>query len=174
MNQVILVDSEDREIGVMEKLEAHRKGLLHRAFSIFLFNGKGEMLLQKRAESKYHCGGLWSNACCSHPQPDKDIQWCLQEKLYQELRISAHLQKAFSLTYRAELDNGLTEFEYDHIYIGQFEGELHPNPKEVSSYRYVSIDSIADELKSKPEVFTPWFKILFEPLRTHYAQLKSA
>lgn len=173
MNQVILVDSEDREIGVMEKLEAHRKGLLHRAFSIFLFNGKDEMLLQKRADSKYHCGGLWSNTCCSHPQPGRQMNWCLEEKLYQEMRISTPLQKAFDLTYRAELSNGLTEFEYDHVYLGRYDDIPCPNPNEVSKWRYVPMDVIAHELQQNPDQFTPWFKILFEPLRTHYLHLKS-
>lgn len=174
MNQVILVDSEDREIGVMEKLEAHRKGLLHRAFSIFLFNSKGEMLLQKRADSKYHCGGLWSNACCSHPQPERDLQWCLKEKLYQEMRITTPLQKAFSLTYRAVLDNGLIEFEYDHIYIGHYNDTPSPNPDEVSGWRYLSMEEIADDIRKNPTLYTPWFKILFEPLCTHYTHLKTA
>lgn len=169
-NDVILVDTDDREIGTMEKLEAHQRGLLHRAFSVFLFNSAGEMLIHRRAKHKYHCGGKWSNACCSHPVSGIDIETCLREKLFQEMGIESELVKAFEYTYRAELENGLIEHEYDHVYIGKYNGSPDPNPDEADDWRYASVDSLRKEMIVAPERFTPWFKMLFEKVVQHQAE----
>lgn len=165
---VILVDTDDREIGTMEKLEAHEKGLLHRAFSIFLFNDRGEMLIHRRALTKYHCGGQWSNTCCSHPEKGKDLNDCLRDKLFQEMGIAAEVEKAFEFTYRAEMENGLTEHEYDHVYIGRYNDAPRPNPEEVCDWRYVSMPALEAELRNEPEKFTPWFRMLFDRITKHY------
>lgn len=174
VSHVILVDQFDNELGTMEKLEAHEKGVLHRAFSIFLFNDQGEMLLQKRASEKYHCGDLWSNTCCSHPVKDVALQTCIQAKLHQEMGISAPVEKAFDFTYRAEMANGLIEHEYDHIYVGHFNGIPSPNPAEVSEWRFASMDEIGRDLCARPERYTVWFRLLFDPLSRHYAKYKCA
>lgn len=172
--KVILVDKNDMPIGVMDKLEAHEKGALHRAFSIFLFNYRGEMLLQKRATEKYHCGGLWSNTCCSHPQPDEKISDNMTQKLMQEMGISAPLQKAFTFLYRSEMANGLIEHELDHIYTGIYTGASSVNPEEVEAWSYCSIEKIGLELQRNPEQFTPWFRLLFDPVVNHIQNLKRA
>ncbi|MCA1751977.1 MAG: isopentenyl-diphosphate Delta-isomerase [Cryomorphaceae bacterium] len=171
---VILVDAEDREIGTMEKLEAHKKGLLHRAFSIFLFNDQGEMLIHRRALSKYHCGGQWSNTCCSHPIKGKALNDCLSTKLHQEMGITAELEKAFEFTYRAEMENGLIEHEYDHVFIGRYKDTPRPNPREVCDWRYAPIDDVSAEMRSNPEKFTPWFRMLFDSVASHYATIDGA
>lgn len=158
----------------MEKMEAHRKGLLHRAFSIFIFNSAGEMLLHKRADGKYHCGGMWTNAVCSHPRPDENQAQALERKMRQEMGFSTEVSKAFDLTYRANLDNGLIEHEYDEVFYGIYEGELSPNPEEVEAYRYSSIQEIREEIRLNPDLFTPWFKLLFERMSKYYSSLKRA
>lgn len=167
MDQVVLVDAFDREIGVMEKMEAHEKALLHRAFSVFLFNQRGEMLLQQRAVSKYHSGGLWTNACCSHPRPgERNIDAAIR-RTYEELGFHPDIRHAFSFTYRAEFDNGLTEHEFDHVFVGRYEGPIRPNPSEVSAYCYKSMDAIRMELSTEPHLYTEWFKIAFHEVETH-------
>ncbi|HKL03016.1 MAG TPA: isopentenyl-diphosphate Delta-isomerase [Cryomorphaceae bacterium] len=166
-NHVILVDSNDKRVGVMEKMEAHQKGLLHRAFSVFLFNDNNEMLIHQRASKKYHCGGLWTNACCSHPQDGENIDQTIQRKLMQEMGITCPVEKAFNFVYRSELDNGLTEYEFDHVYTGKFSGIPKPNPEEVSDWKYVSLLNIENELANNPGNFTPWFQLLFSPLAAH-------
>lgn len=166
---VILVDEKDQQIGTMEKLEAHEKGVLHRAFSIFLFNKKGEMLLQKRAMEKYHTPGLWTNTCCSHPRTNETIDEALQRKLKQEMGITCEVQKAFQFLYKSELESGLIEHELDHVYYGYFDESPNPNPEEVSDWKYSSITDIREEFKNHPEQYTPWFKIIFERM-TKYAK----
>jgi isopentenyl-diphosphate delta-isomerase len=170
VEHVILVDSDDRELGQAEKIEAHQKGLLHRAFSIFLFDNEGRMLLQKRASSKYHTGGLWTNACCSHPRPHEPIQNTLDFKLMQEMGISCEVQKAFNFLYKAELDNGLTEYELDHVYFGTFSGKPKPNPEEVEDWAYRHIEDIKTDLARNPHRYTPWFQMLFIPILAHLGQ----
>lgn len=167
--EVILVDENDREVGSMEKLEAHEKGLLHRAFSIFLFNENGDMLLQKRAAHKYHTPGLWTNACCSHPRMGETMDEALRRKLAQEMGIACPVKKAFGFTYKSQLGKGLTEHEYDHVYFGYFGGEPKPNPEEVEDWKYAPIAGIKADLKVHPEQYTPWFKMLFDRI-TEYAQ----
>jgi isopentenyl-diphosphate delta-isomerase len=161
MQQVILVNEQDEAIGIMEKMEAHEKALLHRAFSVFLFNKNGQMLLQQRAIHKYHSPGLWTNACCSHPNPGETVQDAAIRRLYEELGFSAPVKKAFHFTYKAAFDNGLTEHEYDHVFVGIYEGPVHPNEEEVQDISYKSMDEIAVDLETDPHKYTEWFKIAF-------------
>ena len=161
---VILVDERDVQIGTMEKLEAHQKALLHRAFSIFVFNAKGEMLLHKRAANKYHSAGLWTNACCSHPGPGEEILLAAQNRLQEEMGIRTELRKAFDFTYKAAFENGLTEYEFDHVYIGEYNGAIFPNKDEVSDYCFKSITDIKDSINSHPQKYTEWFKIALPKL----------
>jgi len=171
---VILVDENDRQTGVCEKLEAHRKGLLHRAFSIFLFNSKGEVLLQQRAVEKYHTGGLWTNACCSHPRPDEKQEDALQRKLFQEMGVNCPLTKIFQFTYSAKLDNGLTENELDYVYVGEFDSDPNPNPAEVQAWKYISLNQLKKEIEENGDQYTPWFKMLMPKVEEHYASLKTS
>ena len=154
--EVILVNKSGRRTGVAEKMEAHRKGLLHRAFSIFLFNEKGEMLLQKRAKSKYHFAGLWSNACCSHPRPGEKTLSAAKRRLREELGIECPMKNSGQVVYKAfDKKSGLTEHEFDYIEIGNYSKEIPFNPKEVEQVKWVSINELKKLLKS-PEKFTPW------------------
>jgi isopentenyl-diphosphate delta-isomerase len=162
MEEVILVSPQDEEIGYMEKMEAHQLGLLHRAFSVFLFNSKGEMLLQKRAFSKYHSGGLWTNACCSHPRKGETIEQAASRRTREELGCEPELQKIHSFIYKAALDNNLTEHEFDHVLVGNFEGEMNLNIDEVSEIVYLPVQQIRQEMNEQPDKFTVWFKIIFE------------
>jgi len=160
---VILVDSLDVELGIMEKMQAHMDGgTLHRAFSIFVFNSKGEMLLQRRALRKYHSGGLLTNTCCSHPRPGETVLEGAVRRLREEMGMSCDLEEKFSFEYKAELDNGLTEWELDHVLLGVTDKLPDINTEEVHSYEFMSIEEIKKELRSKPEMFTEWFKICFE------------
>jgi len=161
---VILVDERDVQIGTMEKLEAHQKALLHRAFSVFVFNAKGEMLLHKRAANKYHSAGLWTNACCSHPGPGEETLLAAQNRLQEEMGISTELQKAFDFTYKAAFENGLTEHEFDHVYVGEYNGAIFPNKDEVSDYCFKPIADIKDSINSHPQKYTEWFKIALPKL----------
>lgn len=160
MEEVILVDFADLQIGTMEKLQAHKEGRLHRAFSIFLFNERGEMLLQQRAFEKYHSGGLWSNTCCSHPRPNEEILDAAHRRLKEEMGIDCPLKKTFSFTYRAELDHGLIEYELDHVFIGKYDGPIFPNEEEVFAARWALPWTLLDEIAVEPEKFTYWFKRL--------------
>ena len=168
-DQLILVDEQDNPIGTCEKMEAHRKGLLHRAFSVFIFDAQGRMLLQQRALSKYHSGGLWTNACCSHPFPGEDNLTAATRRLQEELGFTTSLRKAFDFCYRAAFDNGLTEHEFDHVFVGQYEGTLEVNPQEVMDYCFLSLEEIENQLETRPDRYTEWFKIAFPRLR-HWKQ----
>jgi len=164
---VVLVTESDEAIGIMDKLEAHREALLHRAFSIFVFNNKGEMLLQQRAKSKYHSAGLWTNACCSHPRPGEDILSAASRRLQEELGFTTPLQKAFEFIYRASFENGLTEYEYDHVFVGVYDGAIIPDKNEVSDYCFKSKETINHDLQTRGEQYTEWFKIAFPQLESH-------
>ena len=164
LESVILVDRNDQEVGIMEKIQAHREGVLHRAFSIFIFNSNGQMLLQKRAENKYHSGGLWTNSCCSHPRPGERIQEAAYRRLDEEFGFTTSLEFAFSFIYKAGLDNDLTEHELDHVFIGWSDDIPVPDPDEISEWRYVDVHDIVEEMESSPEKFTEWFKIAFPML----------
>lgn len=160
MEKVVLVDANDREIGVMEKLEAHRKGLLHRAFSILLFNSDGQLLLQKRSNTKYHSGGLWTNTCCSHPRPDEDIQAAVERRLHEEMGISAFPEFLYSFTYRAELDTDLIEHELDYVFTGIYDDEPVVNPDEVADWKFVKVADILSDIQHNPDAYTAWFRLI--------------
>lgn len=165
MEKVILVDEFDNEIGTEEKLRTHESGLLHRAFSIFILNNKGEVLLQQRALSKYHSGGLWTNTCCSHPRPNEDIKTAAERRLKEEMGFSTNLKPTFQFIYHVVFENGLIEHEFDHVLIGEYNGIIEINKNEVDAYRFVTIDTIEAELMQEPELYTAWFRIAFPRLK---------
>ena len=160
MDSVILVDENDTEIGSMEKLEAHKQGLLHRAFSILLFNSKGELLIQQRSSEKYHSPNLWTNTCCSHPRPGESVVNAAHRRLLEEMGIQTELKLAFKFTYRVVMDNGLIENEVDYVFTGSFDGNPELNIDEVSDYKYVSVDAIKSDIRINGENYTSWFKLL--------------
>ena len=162
MEKVILVDKTDHQIGEMEKQEAHIKGLLHRAFSIFIFNSKGEVLLQQRAFHKYHSGGLWTNTCCSHPRNGETTIQAANRRLKEEMGMSCALNEEFSFIYKAKLDNDLYEHELDHVLFGTTDSLPLINKEEVADYKYSSFQDIQQEMKEYPEKYTAWFKICFD------------
>ena len=167
MEQVILVDEADREIGSMEKVAAHKNGgTRHRAFSVFVFDEQGRWLLQQRAAGKYHFAGLWTNACCSHPRPGETTEAAAHRRLVEELGFDCPLTEHFSFEYQAVSPTGdLAEHEIDHVFTGMYAGEMKPNPDEVGAVRWVAPDELAVELQQYPERFTPWFKIASERVR---------
>jgi isopentenyl-diphosphate delta-isomerase len=169
MEEVILVDENDNAIGTMEKMEAHRKGVLHRAFSILVFNSKGQLLLQKRSWKKYHSGGLWTNTCCSHPRPDEDIQSAMRRKLFQEMGIEVTPEFSHKFIYRADLGNNLMEHEYDHVYVARYDGEPHINSDEVEAWRFEDLPQLRDSIRKSPQDFTYWFKLILD-----HPELKAA
>lgn len=156
---VILVDQQNNEVGVFEKQEAHSMGLLHRAFSIFLFNSKGELLLQQRAFDKYHSPGLWSNTCCSHPMPGETVQQAASRRLMEEMGLRCRLEKKFSFVYKADVGDGLIEHEYDHVFTGISDDAPNHDPGEVASWKYLDMATIKKELRTRPSSYTEWFKI---------------
>jgi|YelNatPaOPRAMG01_1025707.scaffolds.fasta_scaffold12729_2 isopentenyl-diphosphate delta-isomerase len=159
---VIIVDENDNEVGVKEKMEAHKEGRLHRAFSIFIFNSKGELLIQKRSRSKYHSGGLWSNTCCSHPKPGESIGDAAHRRLREEMGFDCDLKEVFHFIYRANLNNELTEYELDHVFIGRYDGEVNPNPSEVEDWKWVNINDLKKDMEQNPNKYTVWFKIALD------------
>ena len=164
-DEVILVNETDEFMGTMDKLEAHQKGLLHRAFSIFIFNDAGQLLLQRRAEGKYHSAGLWANTCCSHPRPEESTLYAAKRRLKEEMGIETDLEKKFDFIYRAQLDNNLIEYEFDHVFIGHYDGNPVPDLNEVSEYRWVSIHQLKNEMKQYPEEYSAWLKIAIDSFR---------
>lgn len=162
--QVILVNEQDEATGVMEKMEAHRKGVLHRAFSVFIMNDNGEMLLQQRALDKYHSGGLWTNTCCSHPLPGETVEAAAHRRLFEEMGFDCALTSLFAFTYRTEFDNGLIEHEYDHVLVGTYNSIVNPDPREVNAWRYTSPAIISRQLQEQPAQFTSWFQLAFPKL----------
>jgi isopentenyl-diphosphate Delta-isomerase len=171
--EVILVDEDDVQTGTMEKMEVHQKALLHRAFSIFVFNDKGEMLLHKRADKKYHSGGLWTNACCSHPKPGEETSVAAAIRLQEEMGFNTELKKAFDFVYKAPFDNGLTEHEFDHVFIGTYDGDIVPNPDEVSDYCFMAVEEIKNSIQSHPQKYTEWFKIAFPKMEAYLKALSN-
>jgi isopentenyl-diphosphate delta-isomerase len=160
MEDIILVDIHDNAIGTMEKMEAHRKGVLHRAFSILLFNSRGEMLLQKRSKSKYHSGGLWTNTCCSHPLPHESINEATRKRLIHEMGIDVQPEFAFKFIYKTDLDRNLIEHELDHVFIGTFDGIPSINEEEVEEWKFMNLSSIRKDIKLDPDSYTAWFKLI--------------
>ena len=162
--QLILVDENDNEIGAMEKLAAHQNGgELHRAFSIFIFNDAGEMLLQQRANTKYHFGGLWTNACCSHPRPGEKTEDAAARRLCEEFGFGTPLKKLFSFSYQAHDQNsGLTEWGLDHVFIGTWSGTPQPNAEEIQNWQWVKVAELRADIARSPHHYTPWFRIVLE------------
>jgi len=171
--QVILVNNADEPIGTMEKMEAHRKGLLHRAFSVFIFNSRGEMLLQQRAAHKYHSPNLWTNTCCSHPFPGEGSMEAAHRRLMEEMGFDTPLEKAFHFTYRTDFDNGLTEHEFDHVFTGIYNGPVNPDPEEVQAYRYADPEALRADIAENPGAYTSWFKIALPRLEEYIAAQKA-
>lgn len=170
LHEVILVDEQDNPVGTMEKMEAHRLGRLHRAFSVFVFDAKGRLLLQQRAMSKYHSAGLWTNTCCSHPAPGETTGAAAGRRLQEEMGFNTPLQKVFDFVYRAAFSNGLTEHEFDHVLTGQYEGKIQPDPDEVMAYRYEPVPVIEKELLQNPEHFSAWFAAAFPRIKEWWEQ----
>jgi len=165
MEQVVLVDEQDNEIGVMEKLQAHIEGRRHRAISVFIFNSRGELLLQQRATGKYHSAGLWTNTCCSHPRPGEAPQAAATRRLHEEMGIASELREAFTFVYKAQLENSLTEYEYDHVFTGTCDDVPQPDASEASAWRYIKPEDVLVEVSAQPERFTEWFKICISDWR---------
>ena len=166
-SKVILVDEDDVETGIMDKMEAHSRGLLHRAFSVFIVNREGNMLLHERAGGKYHSAGLWTNACCSHPMPGEGIKAAAERRLQEEMGFSCELQQIDSLKYFVKFDNGLIEYEYDHLLLGLYDGPILADPDEVKDFRFVDINGIDRLLKEDCEQFTFWFRLAFPLVKSH-------
>lgn len=162
MESVILVDENDNAIGTMEKMEAHHRGILHRAFSILIFNSRGQMLVQKRARTKYHSGGLWTNACCSHPKPDETIEETTRKRLIHEMGIDVHTTFSYKFLYKANLDSNLIEHELDHVFIGVFDGEPNVNPEEVEDWKFVNLNDLRIDTQLHPERYTQWFRLILQ------------
>ena len=167
MEQVILVDEYDNPIGLMEKMQAHITPHLHRAFSIFVFNSKGELLMQQRAFSKYHSPGLWTNTCCSHPRENETIEEATSRRLMEEMGMKCDMKEAYTFIYQAPVGQGLTEHELDHVVIGHSDDTPIINNEEVASWKYMSLTELESDIQQHPECYTEWFKITFQDLLSH-------
>lgn len=169
---LILVDEFDNVVGTAEKMEAHRLGMLHRAFSVLIFNQNGEMLIQKRAKGKYHSGGLWTNACCSHPFPEEETYKAAIRRVKEELGVDIQLKEKFHFIYKAKMDNNLIEHELDHVFIGRYNGPFFPNSEEIEKVRFVGMTALIKEMNEYPERFTFWFKILMDKIQSDKISLE--
>ena len=158
--KVILVDEQDRQVGEAGKMQAHKDARLHRSFTIFIFNSKGEILLQQRAKTKYHSGGLWSNACCGHPRPGETTKEAATRRLKEEMGFDCELEEVLQFTYKVKLDKGLWEHEFDHTFRGTYDGEVKPNPEEVGDFKWVKWEDLLRDVKDRPEDYTEWLKIV--------------
>jgi len=169
--KVILVDEQDNQLGLMPKMEAHEKAVLHRAFSVFIFNENRELMLQQRAAHKYHSPLLWTNTCCSHQRDGESNIEAGKRRLDEEMGFSADLKEVFSFVYKAPFDNGLTEHELDHVMVGDYNGEPKINPEEVESYKWMTMDAVKNDIETNPDNYTAWFKIIF---KESYSKLTDA
>ena len=167
ISKVVLVDRDDNTVGTMKKMEAHESGTLHRAFSIFVFNSKAELMIHQRALSKYHSPGLWTNTCCSHPRLDEVVEQNAHQRLMEEMGFDCELKKAFTFLYKADVGLGLIEHEFDHVFIGTFDEEPQINPKEVEDWKYMSMLELRDDIENHPLNYTEWFKIAFEKVEKY-------
>lgn len=165
--QVVLIDEKDTVLGTMGKMQAHREGVLHRAFSVFVFNSKGETLLQQRALDKYHSPGLWTNTCCSHPREDESYAEAAHRRIREEMGFDCELKEKFHFIYRADVGKGLIEHELDHVFIGYFNGTPNLNPQEVYNYKWISLQDLQKEIFEHPEQYTEWFKIILKEYIQH-------
>lgn len=165
--KIILVDNKDKERGIEEKIKAHKEGKLHRAFSIMVFNSKGELLLQKRAKTKYHSQGLWSNTCCSHPLPNETIEKAARRRLKEEMGFDCKLKEIFSFVYKVKFENNLFEHEYDHVFIGKFDGKPMPNPMEAEDWKWIDVKELKKDIKENYNKYTYWLKISLDKVISH-------
>ncbi len=168
---VILVDRNDNETGIMPKMEAHIQGKLHRAFSVFIFNSEGELLLQQRAFDKYHSGGKWTNTCCSHPRLGEETIDAANRRLKEEMGMVCELQYGFNFIYKADMLNGIAEHEFDHVFFGLSDELPKPEPNEVASYKYMSMEALEKDIEAHPDHYTEWLKICFHKVMNSYLQL---
>jgi isopentenyl-diphosphate delta-isomerase len=168
VEKVVLVDENDNVLGSMEKIEAHEKALLHRAFSVFVINSKNQVMLQRRALSKYHSPGLWTNTCCSHPRVGESYFEGANRRLMEEMGMKCELKDEFNFIYKAEFDNGLTEHELDHVFVGYSEEEPILNKDEVDSWKWMDLDELKRDIVENPEEYTVWFRIIFERFSSHF------
>lgn len=173
MEHIILVDENDKEIGSAEKLQAHKDGKLHRAFSIFVFNKNGELLLQQRADSKYHSGGLWTNTCCSHPRVGEDTLAAANRRLPEEMGFTCPLKEIFSFLYNITFDNGLTENELDHVFIGTFDGNPEINREEAKNYKWINVTELRNDIKDNPNIYSQWIKLALPEVIAYINQNQS-
>jgi len=167
--KVVLVNEKDEKIGLMPKMEAHEKALLHRAFSVFVFNDNNELMIQQRALHKYHSPGLWTNTCCSHQRDGENNIDAGKRRLQEEMGFSTDLKETISFIYKAPFDNGLTEHEYDHMLVGKFNDEPNINPDEVAAWKWMTMEAVEKDMKSNPAIYTEWFKIIFDKFQEHLA-----
>ncbi len=165
---LILVDEKDKPWGKLEKQLVHELGLLHRAFSVFIFTSKGELLLQQRADEKYHSGGLWTNTCCSHPRFGEENTWAIERRLQEEMGMKCNTEFAFSFTYKTKFENGLTEHEYDHVYFGVTDDLPFPEKSEVQNWKYISLENLEQDILIHPEKYTEWMKICLPEVKKHF------
>ncbi len=165
MEMVILVDEKDNDIGTMEKMEAHVKGLKHRAFSVFIFDSEGRLLLQRRALEKYHSGGLWTNTCCSHPRPGETSIGGAHRRLMEEMGFDTELMHVFELSYEVRFESGIWENEYDHVFVGRHDGKYYEDSSEVHEAKWISIPKIREMIAVEPEIFTHWFRLIMENVK---------
>lgn len=168
---VVLVDENDKKLGLMPKMEAHEKAVLHRAFSVFIFNKDGDLMLQQRAAHKYHSPLLWTNTCCSHQRDGEANLEAGKRRLFEEMGFNADLKEVFSFVYKAPFDNGLTEHELDHVMVGYYENEPKINKDEVEAYRWMALEDVRTDIEKNPHIYTAWFKIIFNE---SYQKLKNA
>lgn len=167
---MILVNEQDEVVGSMEKMEAHQKGILHRAFSVFIHR-EGKILLQQRSLNKYHSSGLWTNTCCSHPRPDESLSNAGNRRLKEEMGIDCAVKPHFHFIYKAQLDNGLTEHELDHVLFGTYDGTVHPNPDEVMDYKWMDWNELVDDIQINPQRYTAWLQILLTDYKQHIEEI---
>lgn len=165
--KIVLVDENDKEQGFEEKLKVHQEGKLHRAFSIFVLNSKGQLLLQQRNINKYHSGGLWANSCCSHPREGENINEAIHRRLIEEMGFDCQLKKLFKFIYKTTFANGLTEYELDHVFVGNFNGQIKPNPKEASAIKWIKLAELKKEIKKNPQQYAFWLKTCYNQFLKH-------
>lgn len=166
--QIVTVNDKDEITGASGKLDVHRKGILHRAFSVFVMNDRHELMPQQRAFDKYHSGGLWTNTCCSHGLPDQPLEDVVHKQLVHEMGFDCNVKKLFTFRYSAELDNGLIENEIDHVYVGHYNSEPVPNPSEVHAWKWATLAAVKEMIHNEPDSFTYWFKNLIDPFAEMY------
>ncbi len=165
--KVILVNDKDEQIGLMPKMEAHKKAVLHRAFSVFVFNDENELMLQQRALDKYHSPGLWTNTCCSHQRDGETNLQAGKRRLQEEMGFVTELKESIAFIYKAPFDNGLTEHEYDHVMLGYYNGDPVINKEEVANWKWMPLEAIKEDIVGHPELYTEWFKVIFDKFYNH-------